>query len=197
MKRIVVLLLLAVFGVSAVGYGVSHSAAHRHRSEAARFPPPGPLVLGAATRTIFAGANRVETFRLADFHEGKKRTPAEDETLSGGCLGTLDDHVVLRAGVPQGKAFAGRLGTALSKLRGPSSMAMCLDSGVGFRVWKGKAHTDLCVCFYCSGVEIITKDARHKEVFRTQTELGGSRAAFLALARQAFPQDAPLAALKS
>lgn len=75
-------------------------------------------------------------------------------------------------------------------------MSQCFVPGVGFRVWKGRAHTDLCVCFYCSGVEIITKDAKHKEVYHHQTVLGGSRAAFLALARQAFPQDAHLAALK-
>lgn len=196
MKRVVVLLIFAVLGVGAVGYGLLRTASFRHLPEDARFAPTGPLVLDAATKAILAGADRVETFRLADFHEGEDRTPAEEEALSGGHLGSLDDYTILRAGAPQGKAFATELGKALSTVETPSLMSQCFDPGVGFRIWKGQAHTDLCVCFYCSGVEIVTKDAKHKEIYHHQTVLSGSRAAFLALATQAFPQDAHLAALK-
>jgi len=70
----------------------------------------------------------------------------------------------------------------------------CFDPGVGFRVWQGKVRAGLCVCFYCSDVDIITQEDRHKEVFHQRTNLGGSRAAFLALARRAFPKDARLSA---
>lgn len=201
MKRAVVLLIFAALTVGAVGYGLPRAALwreHRLREQLrdARPFPTGPLVLDAATKAVLAGADRVETFRLADFHEGMSRTPAEQEALSGGHLGTLDDYTVLRAGAPQGRAFAADLSRAVSTLKSPSFMSQCFDPGVGFRVWKGQAHTDLCVCFYCSGIEIITKDAQHKEVFHQRAELGTSRAAFLALARQAFPQDARLAALK-
>jgi len=196
MKRVIVLLIFAALTIGAVGYGLTHAASSRHHQRDALLVPTGPLVLDAATKAVLAGADRVETFRLADFHEGMSRTPAEQEALSGGHLGTLDDYTVLRAGAPQGRAFAADLSRAVSTLKSPSFMSQCFDPGVGFRVWKGQAHTDLCVCFYCSGIEIITKDARHKEVFHQRAELGTSRAAFLALARQAFPQDARLAALK-
>ena len=131
----------------------------------------------------------MEVFRLAggDYDETPGRTRD---------LGSLDSYIVLHKGAPQGKALAAGLSAALSASDSPSLMTQCFDPGVGFRVWKGRAHTDLCVCFLCSGVEVITEDARHKEVFHQRAELGRSRAAFLALSRQAFPQDAALAAVK-
>lgn len=202
MKRVVVLLIFAALIVGVVGYGLPRAALWRERSQRQHqrevmLIPTGPLALDAATKAVFAGANRVETFRLADFHEEERldRNPAEQAALDSH-LGWLDNHTILRVGVSQGKEFAANLNAALSQLNDFALMPSCFDPGVGFRVWKGKAHTDLCVCFYCSGVEIITKDANHKEVFHKQTDLGRSRAAFLALARQAFPQDAPLSALK-
>ena len=202
MKRVVVLSIFAALAVGIAGHGLPRAALWRERLQRqkqreAMLLPTGPLVLDAATKAVFAGADRVETFRLADFHEEEKldRTPAAQAALDGH-LGRLDDHAVLRAGAPQGEEFAAHLGAALSQVNDFGLVSQCFDPGVGFRVWKGKAHTDLCVCFYCSGVEIITQDAARKEVFRKQTDLGRSRAAFLALARQAFPQDAPLSALK-
>jgi hypothetical protein len=201
MKRVVVLLIVAFLAVGVVGYGLPRAALWRERAlrqhqREAMLASLGPLVLDAATKAILAGADRVETFRLADFHEGEDRSAAERAALESGHLRSLDDYTVLRTGAPQGKDFAGRLNAALSTLESPSLMLQCFDPGVGFRVWKGRAHTDLCVCFYCSGVEIITQDAKHKEVFHQRAELGRSRTAFLALARQAFPQDAHLTALK-
>ena len=192
MKRVLVLLIFAALTVGAVGYGLPRAALwreHRLREQLrdARPFPTGPLVLDAATKAILAGADRVETFRLVDFHEEENSTAAERDVVSGDHVATLDDHLIVRTGAPQGKAFAADLSRAVSTLKSPSFMSQCFDPGVGFRVWKGQAHTDLCVCFYCSGIEIITKDARHKEVFHQRAELGTSRAAFLARARQAFP----------
>ncbi len=194
MKRITILLICVFLTVGAVGYGLPRAALlwkeHQLRAQLrnARPFPTGPLVLDATTKTILTGADRVETFRLAggDYDEAPDRIRD---------LGTLDDHTILHIGALQGKAFAADLSAALASSESPSFMSQCFDPGVGFRVWKGQAHTDLCVCFLCSGVEIITKDARHKEVFHQRADLGKSRTAFLALARQAFPQDAQIAAL--
>jgi len=206
MKRIAIFLGLAPFCLAAAGYRPMLVAVERHRrhdSMLAAERNARPLILDATTKAILAGADRVETFRLADFHEREDRTPAEEEALSSGHLRTLDDHVILRTGAPQGKAFATALRAALSQAPSPvgadglmSLVPSCFDPGVGFRVWKGAAHVDLCVCFYCSGVEIVTKDAKHKIISQQIVTLGRSRAAFLALSRQAFPQDAALAAVK-
>ena len=39
-------------------------------------------MLDAATRAIFAHADRVETFRLDDFHEGEARSKAENAAIA-------------------------------------------------------------------------------------------------------------------
>lgn len=206
MKRIAIFLGLAIFCLAAAGYRPMLVAVERHRRHdlmLAAERNARPLVLDATTTAILAGTDRVETFRLADFHEGEDYTPAERAALEGGHPGSLDDHMILRTGAPQGKAFATALHAALSQTPSPigadglmTLIPSCFDPGVGFRVWRGAAHVDLCVCFYCSGVEIVTKDAKHKIVSRQTVTLGRSRAAFLALSRQAFPQDAALAAVK-
>lgn len=105
MKRVVLLLIFAVLAVGVVGYGLPRAASWRERSQRQhqREAMPaslGPLVLDTATRAILAGADRVETFRLADFHEGERddHTPAEQAALEGGHLGSLDGYTVLRAG---------------------------------------------------------------------------------------------------
>ncbi len=206
MKRIAIFLGLAVFCLAAAGYRPMLVAVERHRRHDLMLADERnarPLVLNATTTAILAGADRVETFRLADFHEGEEYTPAERAALDGGHMGSLDDHMILRTGAPQGKAFATALHAALSQTPSPigadglmTLIPSCFDPGVGFRVWRGAAHVDLCVCFYCSGVEIVAKDAKHKTVSQQTVTLGRSRAAFLALSRRAFPQDAALAAVK-
>ena len=160
----------------------------------------GPLlVLDATTKSILVGADRVETFRLIEDAD-IERTPAElaeeQAASSGPHVKKLDDYTILRVGPLQSRSFAAGLVGALSKVNGPGMMTQCFSPGVGYRVWEGQAHVDLCVCFYCSGVEIITKDATHKIVYQEHGSLGRSRAAFLALSRQAFPNDAALAAVK-
>lgn len=208
MKRNAILLGLAIvlLCLVAAGYRPMLVAMERHTRHIQRLAAEKnalPLVLDATTKSILAGADRVETFRLADFHEEERRTEAEDALLSGDHQATLDDHVILRTGPPQGETFAAALRAALSKTPSPigadglmSGTPSCFDPGVGFRVWNGKAHVDLCVCFYCSGVEIVTKNAKHKTVSQETVNLGASRSAYLALSRQAFPKDAALAAVK-
>ncbi len=208
MKRNVILIVLALVTLSltAVEYRPMLIARERYTRRAERLVAEKnalPLVLDTATESILAGADRVETFRLADFHEGEQRTEAEDALLSGDHQAMLDNYVILRAGSPQDKTFAATLRAALSQTPSPIGkdgrgvgVPSCFDPGIGFRIWKGAAHVDLCVCFYCSGIEIVTRDADHKTVSQQTLTLGRSRAAFLTLSRQAFPQDVALAALK-
>ena len=199
MKRAYGFLILVICVATGL-LGVNHarSVAHARAAEAERLAGRGHLTLDAATRSILAKADRVETFRLADFHEGEDRTPEENAILSDPHVKMLDNYTVLRVGKPQGRAFAAQIGQALSQVNDPnrSGIASCFDPGVGFRVWRGQAHVDICVCFYCSGVEITTHDAGRKAAQPVSAGLGQSRAALLALSRAAFPEDKKLAALK-
>ena len=207
MKPTAIIAALAVVCVAAFAYTPARVLwDHRTREQARRsmMMQTTPFVPDPVTRGILDGADRVETFRLDDFHEGESRTAAEaqqaDRLRARGQL--LDDHAVLHQGQSQRRAFAAALGVALGQVRIPTSslkalMPSCFDPGVGYRVWKGKAHTDLCVCFYCAGIEMITKDAQNKVVTQTMMGLGAARPAFLALSQQAFPKDKDLAALKT
>ncbi len=193
MKRTFLLLMVTISGLAVMGYGLTRTMTLK-----AMLANSKPLVLDAATQAILAGADRVETFRLADFHEEEDLTPQEQNILSGAHTLSLDNHAVLRTGPTQGRVFASALGSALAQADSGQGAGIpsCFDPGVGFRVWQGKSHTDICVCFYCAAVEIITEDAKHKVLYHFQTGLRDSRPAFLALSKQAFPQDRHLAALK-
>ncbi len=200
MKRIAIIVAFVVLCVAAFSYPLVRMAMERHTREQARrsmIMQTSPFIPDPVTQGILSNPDRVETFRLDDFHEGENRTAAEYAALSEPHAQCLEDHAILRTGQPQGAAYAAAIGTALTQTRSPGSYSSCFDPGVGYRVWKGQAHTDLCVCFYCEGIEIITKDAHHKEVTKTMVSLGAARPAFLALSRQAFPQDKALAALKT
>lgn len=200
MKRTATIVALVVLCVAAFGYPFVRMALERHTREQARrsvMMQSPPFVMDSVTQDILNHADRVETFRLSDFHEEEQDTPEAEAARSTPHTQFLDDHAVLHTGQPQGAAYAAAIGTALAQVKSEQLASQCFDPGVGYRVWKGKAHTDLCVCFYCEGIELITKDAHNKEVTKTMISLGAARPAFLALSRQAFPKNKALAALKS
>ena len=182
MKRIALLVGLVLVCLAAAGYRPVLIAMERHTHHLERLAAERnalPLVLDATTRSILAGADRVETFRLVDFHEEEGYTNAQRTALDNSHLGELDDHQILRVGPSQGRESAAALRAALSRTPSPigkdglmSGVPSCFDPGVGFRIWEGPAHVDLCVCFYCSGVEIVTKNAQHKTVSQQKVTLG-------------------------
>lgn len=151
------------------------------------------LSLDAATSAIFTQATRVDTFRLADFHE-QVRSPKDDQIIDSRKYGTVGNYTVLSVGRPQDGAFAGRLSQALATANDPSTsfISSCFDPGVGFRVWHGHEHADLFLCFTCSGLEITTQ-ARAGGI---RADLGAARAPLLALSKEVFPQDTTLQAIK-
>ena len=212
MKRTVLLLSLTIFFAAALCFGVPYSRmllerSRRHAAYADMLANSQPVVLDAATQSIMDNADRVETFRLVDFHEQENYTPEERAMeeramVDGSHPRPLDDYTVLYSGPHEGKVYAAMLREALSQTPSPfrrdglaTGVPSCFDPGVGFRVWAGKSHVDLCVCFYCSGIQIITAEASHKPSTQ-MTILGPSRTAYLKLAQQVFPQDKRLAALK-
>ncbi len=206
MKRILVVASIVILCVAAVGYGVpryrlARESARRQRyiQEERQIEDRTPLVLDAKTQAILSGADRVETFRLAGGGDEEELTGAEQAALHGPHPQYFENYSVMDVGQPQGKPFAASLQKALSQVSGAVDGAQCFDPGVGFRVWKAKAHVDVCVCFYCSGIQITTPytspESIRQNPYHQPTMLGESRPALLALSKEAFPQDARLAAL--
>lgn len=196
---LVALCLAAMYGVPQ--YQRSREAARRQQYLEDAAKNEVPLVLDARTSALLAGADRVETFRLVDNSED------QDEGQAPSPVGTrkqlIDDYQVLRVGPMQDKVFAATLRRAVAQVPGPigkdgmaSLMPSCFEPGFAFRVWQGKSHVDICVCFHCTGIQLFTEDPRHNFSHQLTTTLGSSRAAFLALSKQAFSNDANIVALK-
>ncbi len=156
-----------------------------------------PLALGPETCAVLDGADRVETFHLQGGDEDENAGQQAALQKAYDSPRYLGDYLILGDGPVQGKPFGAALHAALAQGTSAPDSAQCFMPGVGFRAWKGQAHTDVCVCFTCSGVEVTTKDAKHTLGYHSLTILGASRPALLALSRQAFPQDKQLAAVRN
>lgn len=204
MKTVLIALSLVILCL-AVMYGVpqyqrSREAARRQRAmqQGRLIEDRTPLVLDAKTQAILDSADRVETFRLAGGGD-EDYTKQEQAAIGGPHPQYLDHYPIMDVGQVQGKAFAASLKKALSQGTGVEDDLQCFEPGVGFRVWKGASHTDMCICFYCSGIQITTPDTSPKSLrqnpYYQRIMLGEARPALLALSKQAFPQDTNLAAL--
>ncbi len=203
MKRTLLLLPFVLVGLTAVAYGLMRPVlaknAHLQASKdriAERLAHSKPLVLDAATQGILAHADRVETFRLESESDGEVRTAAESAVIAALPEKLVQNHRVMRIGQPQGHELSTDLSRALAEADSEQSFTQCFDPGVAFRVWQGKAHTDISICFFCSAMDITTEDAKHKVLDHYHPGLRYSRPALLALSRQAFPDDKQLKALK-
>ena len=170
------LMLLAVIGVIVIP---PYVARRRH------------LNLDAQTTAIFEGATRVETFRLADFHDTEDRPKAESETIDKKKFGKLNSSIITRVGAAQNKNFATQLMQALSRAEKSSDddMPSCFDPGVAFRVWHGKESVTVVICFNCSGLQLATRDADGQLGQTAFSKLGNARPQLLQLSQQAFPDD--------
>ena len=199
MKRVVLLLVLLAACAAAVTipyFLKAREAAQRYAAYKQKMGYDKPLALDRTTQAILANADRVETFRLQGGDEDEDVSQQAALAKAYASPQYLDDYFVLGKGPTQGRAFAGSLRAALAQGTAAPDFAQCFMPGVGFRAWKGRAHTDICVCFTCQGVQIVTQDAKQKVLHQSLTELGASRPALLALSKRAFPQDKQLAAVE-
>lgn len=201
MKRTIPLLVLLVVCTAAVlapYYLKAREAARRREAYAQMLANSTPLVLDAKTTAILSGADRVETFRLAGGGD-EDYTKEEQATISGPNTRYFENYPVLQVGSVQGRAFAGALNKALLQVSSEANGSQCYEPGIGFRVWKGASHRDICICFHCGGLEVLphgsVRDDAHQNPYYLPTSLGQSRPVLLALSKQAFPQDKALAAL--
>ena len=157
---------------------------------------PCLLLVGCAdessgpTTGVFAGATRVEVFRLwGDPDDPKTPKPTADEKKISGFR-------VRAQGQDQGKAFAAKL-AAIVEDKGAHSKAFakCFWPGVAFRVWKDNEPIDVVICFVCHNLYCgppTTTEARENISFY-DSPLG---ARLVRLAKVAFPDDPEIQALK-
>lgn len=152
-------------------------------------PALPPLSLDSKTASILAGAGRVETFRLADYHEHLGRPPEEFKAMETRKFGKMGTFTIVRVGAPRDREFSLGIARALGQASVGMAGSMCFDPGVGFRSWRGRESVDVAICFNCSGIEITTRDASRKVIKSQRADLGQSRSALWALSGQAFPDD--------
>jgi hypothetical protein len=168
---------------------------------AAQAPPRrvGEFLGGEAVRVLSA-PTKVQTFRLVSRVEG----PAADgaDAAPPGAPSTapaeLHGYRVAAAGLDQGAAFGARVAAVLfdpHSYQFDSAKGCIFDPGVAFRVWRGDEHVDVVVCFTCSEFRLYVPEPE-KKVRRLGEDFDENRAAFVRLAKDAFPGDPQIQGLR-
>lgn len=141
---------------------------------------------------ILGNADRVETFRLDDGGYG-------DNVKAGTSGDVIADYPIKRQGKTLGPIFAAKLSRTVMDPRtflGPSDTSCEINPGVAFRAWRGQECVEVIICFHCQQMLITTRNAQGHEVHSAYTQMISTRAEFLALAREAFPDDKENQSLK-
>jgi hypothetical protein len=174
----------------AVGALLSVALAGAAREEKAVEPSKKVVgLLGDDVVGFLKGATKVEAFRI-------KPEKADKEGVK-----TVGGYPITATGKEQGKEFAGKLLDVLfadATYEGRS--ARCFEPGVAFRAWTDKKESvEVIICFKCSNLSVISHDANGKV---KETRGGGgfgetpSWTALVKLAKEAFPDDKEIQALK-
>ena len=140
--------------------------------------------LGEATIAVLQGATKVEAFRIEP----------EPEKLDGSLIG---GYPIKATGKQQNKEFAARLTTVLldeKTLFG--RQAKCFEPGIAFRLWKDKESVEVMICFDCKNLRLDTRNADGKQVKSTTGAFGPDIQPLLKLAKEAFPDDKEIQAIK-
>lgn len=148
--------------------------------------------LGDRTISLLNGAARVETFRLNDSRDG-------DQVKDGTTGQEIADYPLSYQGHTLGPKFAAELSRAVQDPRtylGPNDTTCLINPGVAFRAWRGRECVEVIVCYHCQQMLVTRKDAQGRVAHTVYTEFGSMRAEFLALAKEAFPDDKGIQSLK-
>lgn len=136
---------------------------------------------------IIAGATRVECFRV--------NPEKPNEPMGKECGG----YPIISTAKEQPKEFAGKLAAILfdDKTYDFDKAKRCeFSPGVGFRFWKDKDWVDLVICFSCDELEVSTIPPGEKDRKASREDCDSARAALVALAKSAFPDDKEIQGLK-
>lgn len=145
--------------------------------------------LDKRTKTILAGATRVEVFRLDGDNRSSVEKPArEGDKRIGGFLVTAQ-------GQNQGKAFAAKLADILSD-RSTYALAFagCFSPGVAYRIWKDEESVEVLICFKCHNFYCgPPADSVQENASFVRSPREGD---LVRLAKEAFPDDPEIQKLK-
>lgn len=140
--------------------------------------------LGDEALGILKGATKVEAYRV------NPDLSAKGDKRIGGYLITAD-------GKEQGKEFAAKLAEVLYRDQSWfGQQARCYLPGVAFRISKDKEAIEVIICFTCENFRFIVKDAKGNEVKKLSGAFGPDLAPLVKLAKEAFPDDKDIQALK-
>jgi hypothetical protein len=144
--------------------------------------------LGSPTLALLQNVQSVQMFRLrSDVRE------TSEERIQ------IADYPLLYEGRSQGPAFSERIADVLRDPRlywGLNDLTCIPDPGVAFRLWNGKQSIEVLLCFHCGQMLVTTKDAGGRVTHKTYTEFLSVRPRLVALAKEAFPADVEIQALK-
>ncbi len=146
--------------------------------------------LDRRTAAIFAGATRVEVFRIDGGNSSTPPRPIKpgDPTIGG--------YAILSRGYDQGPEFAAKLKDILSdKKTYTDKFAKCFWPGVAFRVWKDQDSVDVIICYTCRNFYLgppSNKEVRENATFIESPNTGR----LIQLAKEAFPNDEEVQAIK-
>ncbi len=145
--------------------------------------------VGQKAAAILRTASKVEVFRIAKMRVLKPEADA------------IEGHPLKAKGKDQDQVFAAKLAAILLDNRTysfDSAKGCIFQPGIVFRVHggEGQGTVDVIVCFDCTELRVITRDADGKTVKTVGEDFDNARPALVALAKAAFPDDAEIQALK-
>jgi hypothetical protein len=149
--------------------------------------------LGDQTIAILKGATKVEVFRVdgRDFADPAKEKEGQDRRIGG--------YAATATGPEQGGQFASRA-SALLLDAGNFELDLAkgckFDPGVALRFWKEKESAEIVFCFRCDELKVVAPDPSEQGVKNPYADFGPGRAAFVKLAKEAFPDDKEIQGLK-
>jgi len=147
--------------------------------------------LPEAALKILSAATRVECFRIGP--------QSADKSDGQPVAKRIDIYPISSTAKEQGRDFSDKLTAVLKDEKSYGPPARCFSPGVGLRAWNGKESVDVIICYKCRDFLAIARNAEGKEIARSQSAgfaklpgFPGNWAAFVQLARTAFPDDADI-----
>ena len=136
--------------------------------------------------------DKVETYRLLTHRDDKP-------TSAGDGLPRLHGHPIIATGPVLGPEFGSQLAAVFFS---PDAYDFdrakgCLfDPGVAFRVHSGRRYVDLLLCFSCNEHRFYAVDEAGNVTRESGEDFDRARPKLVRLAKQAFPNDPTISALK-
>ncbi|MES2794301.1 MAG: hypothetical protein V4719_32100 [Planctomycetota bacterium] len=119
------------------------------------------------------------------------------QAIANGSDKTIGYYPILATGREQGADFARRLSKVLLSSGVTQNQKKCgLEPGVAYRLWNGNRAVEVLICFKCDVLWPHVMGSNVASPHREWQDFDSVRAELLALAKEAFPQDAEIQELR-